>query len=184
MRFKQIFCFSKIEGSIILFNKQINTACWRWNWMATEQRLNLCFLNKTKIFQYWLCWNTYLNIKLEKSCLMMSMSLVSFLYRSDLQFVNWFVLSSSSSKNLSAKLFLSGLHSCSFNPYQILRKKMKFSIRDFFSKCDQIRRKLRIWSHLLKKSLMENFIFCAVRGVSMLFLNICYGASYIAAFSC
>ena len=39
---------------------------------------------------------------------------------------------------------------------------MKFSIRDFFSKCDKIRRKLRIWSHLLKKSLMENFIFCAV----------------------
>ena len=37
---------------------------------------------------------------------------------------------------------------------------MKFSIKDFFSKCDQIRRKLRIWSHLLKKSLMENFIFC------------------------
>ena len=36
---------------------------------------------------------------------------------------------------------------------------MKFSITDFFSKCDQIRRKLRIWSHLLKKSLMENFIF-------------------------
>ena len=27
---------------------------------------------------------------------------------------------------------------------------------------DQIRRKLRISSHLLKKSLMENFIFCAV----------------------
>ena len=39
---------------------------------------------------------------------------------------------------------------------------MKFSIKDLFSKCDQIRRKLRIWSHLLKKSLMENFIFCAV----------------------
>ena len=41
-------------------------------------------------------------------------------------------------------------------------QKMKFSIKDFFSKCDQIRRKLRIWSHLLKKSLKENFIFCAV----------------------
>ena len=40
-------------------------------------------------------------------------------------------------------------------------KKMKFSITDFFSKCDQIRT-LRIWSHLLKKSLMENFILCAV----------------------
>ena len=24
---------------------------------------------------------------------------------------------------------------------------------------------LRIWSHLLKKALMENFIFCAVSGV-------------------
>ena len=36
---------------------------------------------------------------------------------------------------------------------------IKFSIRDFFSKCDQIRRKLQIWSRLLKKSSMENFIF-------------------------
>ena len=26
--------------------------------------------------------------------------------------------------------------------------------------CDQIRSFLRIWSHLLRKSLMENFIFC------------------------
>ena len=41
-------------------------------------------------------------------------------------------------------------------------QKTKFSIRDFFSKCDQSRSFLRIWSHLLKKSLMENFIFCAV----------------------
>ena len=39
---------------------------------------------------------------------------------------------------------------------------MKFSIKDFFSNCDQICRKLRIWSHLLKKSLMENFIFSVV----------------------
>ena len=28
-------------------------------------------------------------------------------------------------------------------------KKVKFSIKDFYSKCDQIRKKLRIWSHLL-----------------------------------
>ena len=41
-------------------------------------------------------------------------------------------------------------------------QKMKFYIKDFFSKCDQIRSFLRIWSHLLKKSLMEDFIFCAV----------------------
>ena len=39
---------------------------------------------------------------------------------------------------------------------------MKFSIKDFFSKRDQIRKKLRIWSHLLKKSLKENFVFRAV----------------------
>ena len=41
-------------------------------------------------------------------------------------------------------------------------QKMKLSIKDFFHKYDQIRRKLRIWSHVLKKSFMENFIFCAV----------------------
>ena len=41
-------------------------------------------------------------------------------------------------------------------------QKMKFSIKDFFTKCDQVRRKLQIWSHLLKKFLIENFIFCAV----------------------
>ena len=34
-------------------------------------------------------------------------------------------------------------------------QKMKISIKDFFSKCDP---------HLLKKSLMENFIFCRVYG--------------------
>ena len=37
-------------------------------------------------------------------------------------------------------------------------QKIKFSIKDFFSKCDQIRNFLWIWSHLLKNSLMENFI--------------------------
>ena len=46
-------------------------------------------------------------------------------------------------------------------PYYTARK-IKFSIEDFCSKCDQIRRNVQIWSHLLQKSLMENFIFCAV----------------------
>ena len=41
-------------------------------------------------------------------------------------------------------------------------QKMKFSVKDFFSKCDQICSFQRIWSHLLKKPLMGNFIFCAV----------------------
>ena len=42
---------------------------------------------------------------------------------------------------------------------------MKFPIKDFFSKCNQIRSLLRIWSHLLKKFLIENFVFCAVAKV-------------------
>ena len=41
-------------------------------------------------------------------------------------------------------------------------QKMKFSIKDFSNNCDQIRRKLRIWSHLLKKFLTKNWSFCAV----------------------
>ena len=45
---------------------------------------------------------------------------------------------------------------------KLIAQTVKFFIKDFFSKCTQIRSFLRIWSHLLKKSLMGNFIFCAV----------------------
>ena len=38
-------------------------------------------------------------------------------------------------------------------------QKMKFSVKNFFSKCDHVRSLLWIWLHLLKKSLTENFIF-------------------------
>ena len=44
-------------------------------------------------------------------------------------------------------------------------QRMKFSIKDFFGKCNQIRRKLRIWSHLLKKFLMKNIVFWSVNGL-------------------
>ena len=47
-------------------------------------------------------------------------------------------------------------------PIRITAQKLKFSTKDFFSECDIIRRKLRILSHLLNKSLIEKFIFCAV----------------------
>ena len=46
-----------------------------------------------------------------------------------------------------------------------ITQKMKFSIKVFLSKCDQICSFLWNWSHLLNKSLMENFIFCAVGGI-------------------
>ena len=42
-------------------------------------------------------------------------------------------------------------------------QKMKFFIKGFFSKCDQISSFLRIWSHLMKRSLIKNFIFCAMK---------------------
>ena len=41
-------------------------------------------------------------------------------------------------------------------------QKTEFSVKDLFSKCEQICSFLRIWSQLLKKSYPENFIFCAV----------------------
>ena len=47
-------------------------------------------------------------------------------------------------------------------PKSITAQPMKFSATDFFSNCDQIRSFLRIWSYLLKKPIMENFILCAV----------------------
>ena len=58
---------------------------------------------------------------------------------------------------------------------------MKFTIKNFFSKCDQLSRKLRIWSHLLNKSLVKNFIFCAKAnffqgiGLHIIQLDINYG---------
>ena len=51
-------------------------------------------------------------------------------------------------------------------------QKINFSIKDFFSKCDQIRRKLRIWSHLLKKYLMKNFfVQCYIPVSQIVFSN-------------
>ena len=41
-------------------------------------------------------------------------------------------------------------------------QKMKFSIKES---------KLRIWPHLLKKSLMENYIFCAVHVAEAFFIK-------------
>ena len=45
-----------------------------------------------------------------------------------------------------------------FNSVCIISQKVKFCKKDFVSKCDQI----WIWSHLLKKFLMKNFISCGV----------------------
>ena len=51
-------------------------------------------------------------------------------------------------------------------------EKMKFSVKDCFRRCGQIWSFLRIWSHLPKKSLMENLIFCAVINALIFVLNL------------
>ena len=45
------------------------------------------------------------------------------------------------------------------------------SIKDIFSKCDQIRIEMRICSNLLKKFSMGNFIIFAVRKIQVVVLE-------------
>ena len=63
---------------------------------------------------------------------------------------------------LDFEYFLQGYTKGLFCKRHTTAQKMRFSIKDFFSKCDQIRIFMRIWPYLQKKSLIENFIFCAV----------------------
>ena len=87
----------------------------------------------------------------------------SFFFGCTPSFLYHFLLPFSSAPSISSDLIL---RTKSFAPEKVPPLppvSTTHSIKDFFSKCDQIHRKLRIWSHLLKKSLMENFIFlCCV----------------------
>ena len=49
---------------------------------------------------------------------------------------------------------------------------MKFSIKDFFSKYGKIRRKLRMWSHLLENLTFFTFFQIFVRFVTMMTLSL------------
>ena len=42
---------------------------------------------------------------------------------------------------------------------------MNFFVKNLFSKCEHIRIKLLIYSHLLNKLITENFIFCVMNYV-------------------
>ena len=79
---------------------------------------------------------------------------------------------------MRATLALNGLSMELLYPYDLSNstitnlstaQKMKFSIKDFLSKCDQI-----LITHLLKKSLMENFIFCAGKVVCLQFFPLSF----------
>ena len=80
-----------------------------------------------------------------------------------------------------SKFFVSCQSRLLWNRFDILRypaitpQKIKFYIKDIFSKFAQIHSFLCIWSHLLKKSLMENSVFCAVHSgsdVSAILINL------------
>ena len=58
-------------------------------------------------------------------------------------------------KSHRTKHLQNGRKNWSVKMWPYTAQKMKFSIKDFLNKCDQIHRALRIWSHLLKKSLMQ-----------------------------
>ena len=89
---------------------------------------------------------------------------------------NWINLIPYTLVNSEELFFLWGIHIFHFVKYSSIiwipiswtswltntAQKMKFSIKDFVSKSDQICSFLQIWSHLLTKSIMENFIFRAV----------------------
>ena len=67
-----------------------------------------------------------------------------------------------SAENLVSKEKVTGKETNHFNS-KYTAQKWKFSIKDFFSKCDlRIHCKLRIWSYLLKKILNGKLLFCAV----------------------
>ena len=112
-----------------------------------------------------LCWIIY-----------MLFDLLSF--SSALIMITWISLLSDILISVSMKALLSNnIVECLVGTC-LLHKKWSFPLRIFFSKCDQIRRKVRIFSHLLKKSLMENLIFCAVIVIFLLLLLVFYVWSF------
>ena len=68
------------------------------------------------------------------------------------------------------------ISTCHIRPFS---QKMKFSIKDFVTKCGQIRRRLWIWSHSLKKCQIENFIFYAVKNVHVSIFSISRQAFFL-----
>ena len=103
------------------------------------------------------CWSFLFNIaKSEKCFITLNIWNMQWTFPS----INYNITCNRLSRNLkmNAKRFIS-----------YTAQKMKFSIKDFFSTSYQIRSFLRVWSHLLKKSFIENLIFCAVFAIFCLF---------------
>ena len=124
-------------------------------------------LQRLSCISFWfkIPWSeTYIYMKVSLKFTQNSCVMASFYdYSSPLNYISYFIYRTVSSTMWS--IFSKFLIFCWLwqniktdeNIGNITAQKIKFSIKDFFSKCDQIRRKLQIWSHLLKKSIMENF---------------------------
>ena len=87
--------------------------------------------------------------------------------------------------SISSKRFI--VEIAQVNPYYFClasfwdtAQKMKFSIKDFFSKCDQIRSFLGICSHLVNKYLIENFFFCTVGIRTFVLFSLSYNRSKLS----
>ena len=91
------------------------------------------------------------------------------------QLNNFLSIINTKKRNYKSDIALKVLKVTQFDIGSQIAQKMKFSIKDFFSKCDQILRKLRIWSYLLKKSFMENFVFlCSVNDITRKIIRLKY----------
>ena len=115
---------------------------------------------RTLLKQQIICQRIYVTIKIK--CLFHSARETE-LFNSNALFPlgdSYICMSSSSLKCSHLKSLI--YFPVAYNFVRFTAQKMKFSFKDFFRKCDQIRSFMWIWSHLLKKSLMGDFIFCAV----------------------
>ena len=109
----------------------------------------------------------------------LSVIFVEFCYMEDSEIIQVSILPGFLCRLVRMQQYFSNTYSepCQASVVELLSKlvntaqKMKIFIKDFFSKCDQFRSFLRIWAHLLKKSLIENFIFCSVKTGRQLFLK-------------
>ena len=118
--------------------------------MITQHSLSVNFtrckvlverLLKVSLNLFWNTWNVW-RISIRVLGVAINRNGGCFLYSSRMLFFQIFYL-----------IFILFSHHC---------LKMKFPVKNFFGKCYQIRSFLRFWSHLLRKSLTENFIFCVV----------------------
>ena len=137
--------------------RRLGSQGWQENYQTLEDRKNCqCYISikiqkSNFVFSKWRFFLSFLSLYFF-SVYYFSFALLTIIMRT-----KWQSKRINMTSNINKLITIS-----SWQNKDNLHKKMKFSMKDFSSKCDQIHRKHVIWTHLLEKSLMENFIFCAV----------------------